>query len=107
MKLEKSDVDLFYKLHSHLLLFANDKFNILKNVNRADDIIAAAVEEKVKLRDALYQERELIAEFAHSNPYEFNNEELDIVRSWQDLIRGKFYVLRYLKKYTIFLCAES
>ena len=107
MKLEKADVDLFYKLHAHLLLFANDRFQILPNVSSADEIIAAEVEEKVKLRDRLYQQRALIAEFVDLNPYQFNNEELTIVRSWQELIAGRFYLLHYQKKYTIFLCAES
>jgi hypothetical protein len=107
MKLAQSDVDLFYKLHSHLLLFANDTLKILNNINHPDEIIAAPVEAKVKLRDALYLKRELIIEFADRNPYNFDDEELAIVRSWQELVRGRFYIFRYLKQHTIFLCAET
>jgi hypothetical protein len=107
MKLEKEDVDLFYKLHSHLLAFANQRLKILKEIDSADAMISVAPEEKIKLRDALYKNRELIDEFVKSNPDKFNKEELSIISSWEDLLEGKFYIFRYLKKYTVLLSSGS
>lgn len=29
-------------------------------------------------------------------------EELEIIQSWKNLVKGKFYLIRYLKKHAIF-----
>lgn len=107
MKLEHEDVELFYKLHSHLLLFVNEKLKLLEHLKTVTEILDSDIKEKVKIRESLYQDRGLIEEFATSNPYNFNEEELNIVRSWKDFVNGKFYILRHLKKYCIFLSCES
>ena len=44
---------------------------------------------------------------SEKNPYKLDPDELDIVRSWKDLVAGEFYVLRFLKKYTVFLTAKE
>jgi len=107
MKLEKEDVELFYKLHPYLLLFVNEKFKLLEHIKTVKDILDSSMKEKVKIRELLYQNRELIEEFVKNNPYEFNEEELSIVKSWKEFVSGKFYIIRHLKKYSVFLSSES
>src|SRR5262249_16315817 len=46
---------------------------------------------------------EMIQQFVDENPAHLAADELDIVRSWQHLVHGKFYVFRQLKKYMVFL----
>jgi hypothetical protein len=45
----------------------------------------------------------MIQQFVDENPAHLTADELDIVRSWQHLVHGKFYVFRQLKKYMVFL----
>jgi hypothetical protein len=53
------------------------------------------VEVRLKVRDAFLNHTDLIQSFADENPARLPNDELDIVRSWQHLVHGKFYVCRH------------
>ena len=50
---------------------------------------------------------ELIDAFVSENPFNLPEDELEIVRSWKDLVAGEFYVYRCLKNYTIFLTTSE
>src|SRR4051812_37193946 len=50
---------------------------------------------------------DLIDAFVSENPFKLSDDELAIVRSWEDLVAGEFYVYRCLKKYTVFLTVEE
>jgi hypothetical protein len=67
------------------------------------EFYALEVEKRVKVRDALHAQPELIDEFVQLNPFGFDTEELEIVQSWKCALVGSFYVFRYLKRYTVFL----
>ena len=60
-------------------------------------------EARVVIRDALFVHRELIDEFVRDNPANLKADDLEIAHSWKHALPGKFYVFRYLKKYTVFL----
>ncbi|GAB6163034.1 hypothetical protein JCM12298_21940 [Desulfothermus naphthae] len=103
MKLSKKDVELFYKLYRPLLVYVNRKFDIVKGVNSSRDIKRCPLEEINKIRDKLYNHPEVIDSFIEENPFNFFSDELKIISSWKNFVRGKFLIFRYLKKYTIFL----
>jgi hypothetical protein len=63
-------------------------------------------EERLKVREALLNQMDLIDAFVAENPFAFPEGDLDIIRSWKDLVAGKFIVFRYLKKHTIFLTLD-
>ncbi|MFM7449475.1 MAG: hypothetical protein ACKO24_12865 [Leptolyngbyaceae cyanobacterium] len=62
-----------------------------------------ALEDKAKVRNALYQHPGLIDAFLTENPQGFSEDQLAIVAQWKKFIKGKFYIERKLKKYTIFI----
>ena len=104
MKLSKPDADLFFRLTWALHFFVNRKMNIysrIKNVRyyqrRCDD------KKKAKVRQALYENKNLIDSFVEENPDDFSKEDLSIVSGWKDFIWGDFYIERFLKKQTIFI----
>ncbi|MBW2069143.1 MAG: hypothetical protein JRI31_09790 [Deltaproteobacteria bacterium] len=103
MKLPKEDVELFYKLYHSLLAYVNRKFDIVKGINSPGDFRECPIEEIDKVRDKLYNHPELIDSFVAENPLNFSSEELEIISSWKNFVRGRFLIFRYLKKYTIFL----
>lgn len=107
MRLSDEDVQLFYKLYPALLVYVNSDQNILKQASTPDELMAHPVNERVQVRDQLYQHIEIIDAFLKDNPFHFSAEELEIVRSWKYFIYDRFYLFRHLKKYSIFIDASS
>jgi hypothetical protein len=65
------------------------------------------IEERLKLRDALVTNMELINALVAENPFGFAEDEREVVLSWKDLVAAEFYVYRCLKKYTVFLTTRD
>ncbi len=107
MILSEEDIRLFYKLNPFLLLYANQQRGIFEGVTTIDDFARLPLKEKSLIRDALYDHPELFDSFVKENPRNFSEDELEIVRSWKNFIRGRFILFRYLKKYIIVLSTDS
>ncbi len=106
MKLSASDVTLYYKLMWPLLFYVNQKFNILPDVDSAEAYAEKYdFEEKLPVRNALFEHIELIDAFIGENPAQLTKDELSIVRSWKNFVAGDFYIDRFLKKGAIFITA--
>lgn len=75
MRLSKEDADLFYKLNWSLLFYVNKKFS----------------------------NPELIDSFISENPFNFNQEELEIIESWKNFVKGDFFIVTHLKNYSVLL----
>src|ERR1019366_4957967 len=104
MLLEPQDVELFFRLHRALMFFVNQRLKVIPNkLATPEEFAALSPEVRVKVRDALNANLDLIESFVDENPAHFLEEELDIVRSWRHLVTGRFYVFRELKKYPVFL----
>jgi len=103
MRMSEEDVRLFYKLHPALLFYTNQQMKKSKDVSTLEEFMHSQLEEKVKIRNALCDKIDLIDSFIEENPFEFSAEELEIVQGWRNLVKGEFYLIRYLKKHTIFL----
>jgi hypothetical protein len=108
MILDPDDCERFYKLHKALMLFVNQRLNVVEPPSgSAKEIVALPLDRRLKVRDALLKRMDLIDAFADENPFGFDETDLEIVRSWKHLVAGDFYVYRYLRKYTIFLSAKE
>ena len=68
-----------------------------------EDFSKIPLEDLQKLKDKLYDNPQLIDEYAQKNPNGLSRDELDIIMSWHDFVRGDFVVIKYLKKYAVFL----
>ena len=79
MNLLPEDLRLFYKLYPALLLFVNERHHVLEGVTTADQLMSLAPEERYKVREALFEQDELIDEFVKLNPAKLSAEELNIV----------------------------
>lgn len=107
MKLPTSEVEHFYKLHPALLLYANQQLGLARYVTTIPQLMSMPEEERYELRSALYENIHLIDVFVQDNPQRFSADELAIVESWKHFVQGQFYVFRHLKRYTVFLDADS
>lgn len=103
LKLPPADVAWFIPLYRTLHLYVNDRVQTLPEVRTLEDLEELTLEDQVKLRDALYDRPDLIESFVADNPSGLAAEELAEVSSWSRFIRGDFYVMRHLKRYSVFL----
>jgi hypothetical protein len=104
MPLDPDELRLFYKLYPSLLCFVNQRRVITSTpFTTPEHFGRLPIEERLKLRDALVADIHLINAFISENPFMLAEDELEDVRSWEDLVAGEFYVYRCLKEYTVFL----
>ncbi len=106
MLLAPSEAEQFFKLHRALMFFINQRLKVLPDTIRdADEFSALSPEKRLEVREAFLDEVDLIEDFINENPADFTVEELEIIKSWQELVAGEFFIFRYLQKYTVFLAS--
>lgn len=103
MRLPKKDIKLFFKLYLTLLLYANQKLKIIKDATTPSKMNGLILEKQLDIRDALFDNPSLIDSFTAENPSKFTREELKILTGWRHHVKGTFYIVRHLKRYTVFL----
>lgn len=103
MKLSNEDIIQFYRLYHPLLIYVNEKNKIINGLNSPEDFKNYPIKEIKELRDRLYEQPELINQFISENPLNFSENDIQIVSVFRNYIKGKFFILRYLKNYTVFL----
>ncbi|MCI0496137.1 hypothetical protein L0Z72_14115 [candidate division KSB1 bacterium] len=103
MILNQDDARLFYKLNPSLLLFTNRRLNIIPEIDSLSAFMSADMPAKKKIRDQVYEVPELIDNFIKENPFNFSAEEIAILASWKNFIKGSFIIIKHYKKYSVFL----
>lgn len=107
--LNQSEYDLFFKIHKNILLFTNKITKVSKKFKKLDDWgeYDNFMNDACKLRNKLFDNKNLIDQFIKENPANFNQEELEITKNWKKAVTGNFIILKHLKKHSIFLHNES
>lgn len=103
VRLSEENLALFFKLYPALLFYANQRLNVVESFSKLDKFDELSLEEKIEIRDALCEKLAILESFVAENPYQFTQDEIEIVSGWRHLVRGTFYLVRYLKNYAIFL----
>lgn len=108
MLLTPPDAERFFKLHRALMFFVNQHLQVIPdNPADPDEFSSLPPETRLKVRDAFLTHTDLLKAFVQENPAHFTTDELDTVGSWRHLLAGRFYLFRYLKKYTVFLSTDQ
>ena len=108
MILEPKELELFYRLQRTLFLFVNNRLEVTPDKFATEDEIGrVSLENRIKFRNSTNANLDLIRSFVEENPYQIADEELEIVDSWRHQVTGRFYVLRVLKNYTVFVTATD
>jgi hypothetical protein len=104
MLLPPHELELFFKLHGALMFYVNQRLQVIPDqVASTEEFATLPPEVRVKVREALNTNLDLIEAFAEENPAHLSDDEIAIVRSWRHLVADKFYVFREMAKYTVFL----
>ena len=101
--LPAADAALFIRLHVALLVYVNRKLGLVPGVDSEEAFRASSMEDKLKIRDALYANPQVIDSFVAENPARIPPDELTLVATWKQAVVGTFYIFRYLKRYAVFL----
>lgn len=107
MKLSTQDAGLFFKLMWSLQTYVNLKLEIIPDIGTVDEYQKLPSSEKLPVREALYDNIELVDAYLEGNPQKLSEEELEIIKSWKKFQRGDFFIERLLKKYAIFIRDEK
>ncbi|MEO8356204.1 MAG: hypothetical protein ABI621_09835 [Chloroflexota bacterium] len=107
MTLSHEDGILFFELMWMLQYFVNQKRGFHKDIDSREAYARLPTEKKLKARDELWKNNGLIEAYAQENPDALSPEELEIVRKWKDPVKGSFFILRHLKKGSIFIQDEK
>ena len=107
MKLSAEDASLFFKLIWGLQFYVNRRQEILPDVGSAEDYAELPTEDRIQVRNALWENPGLIDAYVAGNPDGLPPPELEIVQKWKRSVSGSFQIFRYLKKHTIFVGEDS
>lgn len=107
MKLSTQDAGLFFKLMWSLQTYVNLKLEIIPDIGTVDEYQKLPSSEKLPVREALYDNIELVDAYLEGNPQKLSEEELEIIKGWKKFQRGDFFIERLLKKYAIFIRDEK
>lgn len=103
MILTLNEAHLFFKLMLPLQFFVNGKLGVLKEIKNLETYKKINMQEKFKVRNALFENPHLIDEFIDENPNDIQMKELAHASKWKKFYKGEFYVERYLKSGAIFI----
>ena len=103
MNLSLEDAKLFFELMWGLQRYANRRYGVLKDIPSPTEYAGLPAKKKLKVREALWKNPGLIDDYVKENPESLSSEHLEIISSWKGFIKGEFFILRHLKKYTIFI----
>ena len=108
MKLSPDEVAEFYRLMWPLQFHINHKLDLIPDVDSVETYIKDYdTEEKLPVRNAMYERPDLIDAFVAENPAGLNSAELEIVSGWKRFVANDFYIERYLKKGAIFISSRE
>lgn len=103
MTLPPEDGRLFFELMWKLQYYVNQKRGLHRNVSSMEAYAGLPTEKKLKARNELWKTSELIEAYVEENPDALPPEQLEIVLKWRKFIKGSFFILRHLKKGSIFV----
>jgi hypothetical protein len=107
MHLTSHEVERFYTIWFPLLHYVNQERKLVSSFPKVWRDAHVQPEVAVLLRDALWEDDDLRKAFIAENPAHLPHGDLALVESWQHHVSGNFFILRHLKKYSIFLSSGS
>jgi hypothetical protein len=96
------EINLFFNLWLGLLAYVNDKYGIVNDFGHPQKPQGLNLSDVTQLKDKLWEHAGLIDEYINS-VWDMPNEHMQILKGWKKGIAGTFFILKHLKKYSVFL----
>ncbi len=103
MTLDLEDGKLFFELMWKLQYYANRKHGLHTNISSLAEYASLSTEKKLKARDVLWENPTLIEAYVQDNPDALPTDQLQIIQKWHGFIKDSFFILRHLKRGSIFI----
>ena len=104
MLLPLDEVEQFFRLHGSLMFFVNERLKVIAEKPASPEAYASlAPATRFQVHKAFSEHVDLIDRFVAENPFGFDEDELEIVRSWKHLVTGTFHAFRQLRSHMVFL----
>ena len=106
--LSEEDVNLFFKLWFRLLYSVNEKHKIVPPFKLPVYRKGADGRTLIKVKDKLWENPEWIGDFVREEGKDLTEEEKEILMLWKEhFIKGRFIVMRHLKKYSVLMSSDD
>ncbi len=107
MRLNEEDYYQYLRLNHALLLFVGQGKDWVSKTMTVDEFLEVDdVQLKFKCREAFRNTPGLIEKFVKKNPSQLPEEDLGIVKGFQHMVSGQFFISKYLKEHAIFIQDE-
>ena len=107
MRLTEKEYEQFLRVHLKLMYYVAEREQLMpKKVSSFDDYMNLDIVEKIPSRDRIYERSEYIDEFVKENPYKLSSEDIEIAKGFNGFRKRQFWVVNFLKSYTVFLDEE-
>lgn len=101
------ETERFYRIWWALLGYVNAQRHLIADLPAQPTPGSLQPVDAVKIRDALWTDDSLREDFIAANPAGLAVADLEMVASWKHRVAGKFFVVKHLKKYSVFLDDRS
>jgi hypothetical protein len=105
--LTPQQTERFYRIWFALLHYVNEQRHLASDFPDAPGEGNIQTADAMQLRNALWADDTLRESFIADNPAGLPPDDLTLVASWQYRLAGNFFIVRHLKKYTVFLTERS
>jgi len=106
MYLAPHETERFYRIWFELLHYVNDQQRLVPDFPDTPGAGAILPSDALQLRNALWADDALRERFIEANPAGLSSTDLALVESWSYRVTGKFFIMRHLKKYSVFLSEQ-
>jgi hypothetical protein len=107
MNLSQSEIKIFYKLWYGIVWGINEKHGIIPHFKKPvyGKTVATSIEEFTKVRNAMWDNPNLIDKFLADNDNgEFTELERSIIINWRrNFVKDKFIVIKHFVKYSVLM----
>jgi len=109
MQLSEEEIEEFHEIYDPLLSFADEELNVVRGeVDPGPSEWEKYLENLSRIRDELFEDPSVIDKFIDENPEGFGAQRLETLRKWREhFLWGEFFIVKYLKNYTVFLGLED
>jgi len=96
LKVSENEYRLFFSIYFPLLYYANDYFNLYKNITSMEELFHQKIERLQKIRNAIFTKKTVFDSFINDNKSSFTKNEIETIKLWKD--KGCLQQLLFLKK---------
>ena len=105
--LSPTEAEAFLRIWSTVDSYVCRRTGVLPGIEGPEQVRRRPPEDLAKVREALWSSPHLLDDFVRDNPFSLSPSELEDVRRFRHSVRGKFFVERHLKDYSVFVTTSG